>query len=121
MKIDVFRSASINLIACRSSQRRCSVKKGVLKNSQENPCTGASFLLTLLKKTLQHRYFPMNFIKFLRTPFFITPLVASEDIYLYYCWLHRKFLFLFHSNCRFSNSLYFFVYIKQRYYLGSNI
>ena len=108
MKIDVFRSASIKLIGYRSSQRRCSVKKGILKNSQENPCAGVSFLTTLLKKRLQHRYFLMNFTKFFRTPFFRTPLVASEDIYLYYCWLHRKFLFLFHSNYRFSNSLYFF-------------
>ena len=39
----------------RSSHRRCSVTKGVLRN--------------LLKKRLWHRCFPVNFAKFLRTPF----------------------------------------------------
>ena len=52
-------------------------KKGALKvsqNSQEN--NQVSFLIklqaepaTLLKKRLWHRYFPVSFVKFLRTPF----------------------------------------------------
>ena len=45
-------------------------KKGVLKNfqqnSQETTCARASFLL---KKRLWHRCFPVNFAKFVRTPF----------------------------------------------------
>ena len=59
--------------------RRCSVKKLFLEisqNSQENTCARVSFLIklqaapaTLLKKRLWHRCFPVNFAKFLRTPF----------------------------------------------------
>ena len=50
----------------RSSHRRCSIKKGVLKN-----CASVSFLrpATLLKTRLWHRYFPVNFAKILRTAF----------------------------------------------------
>ena len=56
--------------------RRCSVKKVFLKivqNSQGNTCARVSGLrpATLFKKRLWHRCFPMNFAKFLRTPFFI--------------------------------------------------
>ena len=62
--------------------QRCSVKKVFLEisqNSQENICTRVSFLIklqasdpaTLLKKRLWHRCFPVSFLKFLRTPFFI--------------------------------------------------
>ena len=47
----------------------------VSQNSQENTCARVSFLIklqasTLLKKTLLHRCFPVNFAKFLRTCFF---------------------------------------------------
>ena len=59
--------------------QRCSVKKVFLEisqNSQENTCARVSFLIqlqgspaTLLKKRLWHRCFPVNFAKFLRTPF----------------------------------------------------
>ena len=51
-------------------------KKGVLeisKNSQENTCARDSFLIKLqacnfiLKRGLWHRFFPVNFAKFLRT------------------------------------------------------
>ena len=41
-------------LAIQKSHQRCSVKKG---------------LQTLLKKSLCHRCFPVNFAKFLRTPF----------------------------------------------------
>ena len=37
------------------------------QNSQENTCARVSFLL---KNRLWHRSFPVNFAKFLRTPFF---------------------------------------------------
>ena len=61
--------------------QRCSVKKLLLEisqKSQENTCARVSFLIklqawlaTLFKKRLWHRCFPVNFVKFLRTPFFI--------------------------------------------------
>ena len=37
----------------------------ISQNSQENACARVS----LLKKRLWHRCFPVNFVKFLRTPF----------------------------------------------------
>ena len=58
--------------------QRCSVKKVVLEipqNSQKNTCARASNKVaglrpaTLLKKRLWHSCFPVNFAKFLRTPF----------------------------------------------------
>ena len=47
-----------------AATQRCSIRKGVLRNF-------AKFLrpTTLLKKRLWHRSFPVNFAKFLRTPF----------------------------------------------------
>ena len=64
---------------CRSSHRRCSAKIGVLKNLSkftESTCARVSFLIKLQASGLQLywkrfwlRCFPMNFEKFLRTPF----------------------------------------------------
>ena len=49
----------------RSSYQRCSIEKGVLKTFEKfrgkHPCW---------RKRLQHRYFPVNFPKFVRTTFF---------------------------------------------------
>ena len=58
--------------SCRSSHQRCSVRKGVLRNFTK--FTGKHLCqslmpATLLKKRLRHRCFPVNFVKFLRTPF----------------------------------------------------
>ena len=61
-------------------KKRCSVKKGVLWNFTKftgNTCARASFFnkvaglrsATILKKRLWHRCFPVNFVKFPRTPF----------------------------------------------------
>ena len=53
--------------------RRCSVKKMFLKisqNSQENTCARVSLLIKFQAWDL-HRCFPVNFLKFSRTPFFI--------------------------------------------------
>ena len=69
--------------------QRCSVKKGVLTNfaklTGKHQCQTLFFdkvaglrLATLLKKRLWHGYFPVNFAKFLRTPFF-------TEIYLQKC------------------------------------
>ena len=43
----------------------------ISQNLQENTCTRVSFLL--LKKRLWYRCFPVNFAKFLRTPFLQNP------------------------------------------------
>ena len=51
------------LIVFRSSHQRCSVKKGVLRSFAK--FTGKH----LCAETLSHRCFPVNFVKFLRTPF----------------------------------------------------
>ena len=73
----------LKCIQTEAVARRCSVKMVFLEisqNSQENTCARVSFLIklqavpglrpaTLLKKRLRHRCFPVNFAKFLRTPF----------------------------------------------------
>ena len=75
--LDVYRSLDTLL---RSSQRRCSVKKGVFRNfakfTGKNLCQSLFFNkvaglrpATLFKKRLRHRCFPVNFEKFLRAPF----------------------------------------------------
>ena len=64
----------------RSSHQRCSMKKGVLRNfakfTGKYLCQSLFFNkvaglrpATLLKNRLWHRCFPVNFAKFLRTPF----------------------------------------------------
>ena len=45
------------------------MRKGVLKN-----VTKFAGKHNLLKKRLWHRYFPVNFVKFLRTPFLRAPM-----------------------------------------------
>ena len=54
-----------------SSRPEMVFKKVVLKNFRLRPAT-------LLKKRPWHRCFPVNFAKFQRTPFYITPLVAAS-------------------------------------------
>ena len=54
--------------ASEAAVKSCSIKKAFLEisqNSQENAYARVSFL----KKRLWHRCFPVNFSKFLRTPF----------------------------------------------------
>ena len=67
-------------VKLRSSHRRCSLKKGALRNLAKftgkhlcprlllNKIAGLR-PATLLKKSLWHRCFPVNFAKFLRAPF----------------------------------------------------
>ena len=62
----------------RSSHRRCSVKKVLLKILQNSPgktCVSISFIIKLqvsacsfVRKRFWHMCFPANFAKFLRTP-----------------------------------------------------
>ena len=76
---------------CRSSHSRCSIKKVLLEvsqNWQENTCARVSFLITLqawdfiIKKRLYHRCFPVNFVKFRRTPF----LQNTSGLLVLYLW-----------------------------------
>ena len=67
-------------ISFRSSHRSCSVEKEfleILQNPQKITCGRVSFNkvanlkpATLLQKRLWHRPFPVNFVKYLRTPYF---------------------------------------------------
>ena len=75
----------------RSSCPEMFCEKGVLRNfskfTGKHLCQSLFFNnvaglrpATLLKKSLWHRCFPMNFVKFLRTPFFYRrPLVAAYE------------------------------------------
>ena len=64
----------------RNSHQRCSVKTGVVRDftkfTGKQLCQSIFFNkvadlrpATLLKKRLWHRYFPVNFVKFLRATF----------------------------------------------------
>ena len=80
-KIALFFSSNFfNLATVTSSHRRCSVKKGVLRNfakfTGKNLCQSLFFNkvaglwpATLLKKRLWQRCFSVNFAGFLGTPF----------------------------------------------------
>ena len=70
---DVYQGA----VSAESVVRRCSVKKVLLKNLQENICAGVSLFFNKvagLHLTPTQECFPVNFTKFLRIPFFIEPL-----------------------------------------------
>ena len=63
-------------LTCRSSHRRCSVRKVVLRNFSEftrkHLCQSLFFLIKLqagLQTRLWHRCFPVNFANFLRISF----------------------------------------------------
>ena len=78
------RGSIIPLEVSEAAVCRCSSKQMILKipqYSQENTCVGMSFskiaLKFFIKKRLQHRYFPVNIAKFLRTAFVI---VAGFDL-----------------------------------------
>ena len=88
--IQTFNDIKSNLlqIKCSSSYPEVFCKKVFLEisqNSQENTCARAFFNKVaglrppaLLKKKLRHRCFPVNFVKFRRTLFYRTPLVAAS-------------------------------------------
>ena len=88
----IFYIKVVNIQNGRSSHHRYSVKKVFLKisqNSHENTCPRVFFNkntdlrpATLIKKTLWHMYFPVNFAKFLRIPFFHRTSVAASGMNL---------------------------------------
>ena len=76
----LYKATHWNIYQFRSSHRRCSVKKGAFGNfakfTRKHLCQGLFFNkvtglrpTTLFKKRQWHRYFPVNFAKFLRTSF----------------------------------------------------
>ena len=131
---------SSHLSYCRSSHQRCSIEKGVLRNftkfTGERLCQSLFFNkvaglhpwkrqktrfsdvfrkcspATLLKTRFWYRCFPVNFVKFLRTSFFIEHfwwlflyliwhrLTCSTILQIYRLHLKKKIFALF-SNCRF--------------------
>ena len=62
------------IIIYGSIHRRCSVKKVFLKIFCNFHRKMSVLESLFIKKRLQHRCFPMNFVKYLRTPFYRTPL-----------------------------------------------
>ena len=88
----------------RSSHQRCSVKKGVLRNftkfSEKRPWQSLFFIKvaglrpsTLLKKRPWHRCFPLNFVKFLGTPFLKNTsgrLLLSLSLCILYFLFHKS-------------------------------
>ena len=77
-------------IMLRSNRPEVFCKKDVLRNftnfTGKHLCQRLLFnkvskFFKLLKKSLWHRCFPVNFMKFLRTPlFYRTPLVAASGL-----------------------------------------
>ena len=76
--------------ALRSCHWRCFIKKSVLQNfskfTEKHLCQSLFFNkvaglrpVTLLKNGPWHRCFPVNFAKFLRTPFFIKQLRTTAS------------------------------------------
>ena len=76
------RDQKYSILLLRTSRPEVFCKKGVLRNftkfTGKHLCQSLFFNkvaglrpATLLKKRLWHRCFPVNFVKFLRTPFFI--------------------------------------------------
>ena len=96
------------VFTCRSSHRRCSGKMGALRNfakvtgkhlSQSlffNKVAGVRSA-NLLKMSLWHRYFPVNFAKFLRT-LFLTDHLWWPLLQIFrklIVWWQKNFCFLF--------------------------
>ena len=61
---------SLNRLFVLAVAQTSSVKKFLVisQNSQENTCARVTFWISLLKKRIWHRCFPVNFVKFLRKP-----------------------------------------------------
>ena len=86
----------------RSSHRSCSIKNAVLKNFAKFEGKDLCWSLrpaTLFKKRLQHRYFPVNIAKILRTP---TLKNICERLFMYFRMLRKKNYF-FWKNINMAN------------------
>ena len=64
---------NVSMCAYRTSHRRCSINIGALKNfskfTGKHLCWSLLLPVTLLKRILQYRRFPVSFTKLLKTPF----------------------------------------------------
>ena len=81
----------------------------ISQNSQKNTYVGVSFLINIFKKRLQHKCFPVNFVKFLRI-FFIEHL-KTESL----------FLNLLYSSSSFHLCIVVFTYLSSNIQNCSNI
>ena len=88
----LFEVSLFRFVLFRSSHPRCSVKKvfsEISQNSQENTCARL-FFNKVAGLSLCRRCFPMNFVKFLRTPFLqntsgrLLQLVSALQYFEYY-------------------------------------
>ena len=94
----------------RSSRPDVFCKKGVLRNfikfAGKHLCQRLSFNkvagprpVTLLKKSLQHRYFPVDFMKFLRTSFYMEHLRwLLLNLFLFFCFTEFLLVIVINHN-----------------------
>ena len=99
----------------RSSHRKCSIRKCVLRNfikfRGKHLCQSLFFnkvaglrSATLLKKRLWHRCFPVNFAKFLKTPF--SHNTSGRLLLLLHCSGKKNAVdYLVLSTCKFARIL----------------
>ena len=75
---------------CRSSHRRCFVRKSILRNlakfAEKHLCQGLR-PVTLLKKRLWHRCFPVNFCKISKNTFFTEHVWATATTFEVFAYL----------------------------------
>ena len=100
---------------CTRSHRRCSVKKDVLRNfakftgkhlCQSHFLNKVAGLETLLRKRLCRRCFPVNFAKFLRTPF----LQSTSRRLLLDMLVDKNFSRAHYFSHTFYNFFFFFIF-----------
>ena len=78
--MSLFQKCRHERVYTEATVRRCSSKQVFLtisQNLQNSNCTRDSFLI----KRLWHRCFPLNFAKFLKTPFYIRTLPVAASVY----------------------------------------
>ena len=89
----------------RSSHQSCSMQNSVFRNftklTEKRLCQSLFFnkVSTLLKKRLWHRCFPMNFEKFLRTPYFTEHLWTTASIQTYWLVGERSYFKYLREIC----------------------
>ena len=92
--MSLFFNSKTRFFVFRSSHHKCSMWKGVLRNftkfTGKHLCQSL-FLIKLqasacnfIKKRLWHRCFHVNFVKFIRTPFYRTLVVAASSFFKFW-------------------------------------
>ena len=113
MKKETIQTQAVLITLFRGSRWMYSVRKGVLRNftefTEKHQCQRLFFYkvaglraATILKKRLWHRCFPVNFAKFLRTPFLWH---TSQQLLLTFnrCWFKKPSLLMRPFRCLISN------------------